>query len=128
MLQLKGYYGFTLQPNFWYGIDTETNQKIVTSGWENNGMVAIYYFNAGNSTWVLKWIDIEENDFLIEEIPKVDTSDKLSFSKWLEEIKGIDWNDYDEVYSDFMVDELNTEYQYYLYDETLLFVQKYMTE
>ena len=22
----KGYYGFTLQPNFWYGIDTETNQ------------------------------------------------------------------------------------------------------
>ena len=97
----KGYYGFTLQPNFWYGIDTETNQKIVTSGWENNGMVAIYYFNAGNSTWVLKW---------------------------LEEIKGIDWNDYDEVYSDFMVDELNTEYQYYLYDETPLFVQKYITE
>ena len=81
----KGYYGFTLQPNFWYGIDTETNQKIVTSGWENNGMVAIYYFNAGNSTWVLKWIDIEENDFLIEEIPKLRIS--CHFQNGLKKLK-----------------------------------------
>lgn len=129
MLKLKradyngNYHGFNLKEGFWYGIDTETNQFIATSGWECNGAVAIYYCIDGN--WEMSWIDIEE-DFEIENLPEINTDDKLLFVKWLEEEQGIDWNDFDENYSGQMARQIEEEYDSYYYDGLPQFVQKYL--
>lgn len=129
MLKLKradyagNYHGFTLKEGFWYGVDTDTNQYIATSGWECYGNVAMYYCINGN--WELEWIDVDE-DFLIENLPEVNTEDKLSFVEWLEEERGIDWSYYDNNYSEVSTREMEEEYDYYFYDGLPRFVQKYI--
>ena len=130
MLKLKradyhgNYHGFTLKEGFWYGKDTETETLIATSGWEGNGAVAIYSLTQGK--WEMEWWDIEETDFSLENIPEVNTEGKMSFVEWLEEEQGIDWNDYDENYSELMARQIEEEYDYYLYDGLPKFAQKYL--
>ena len=130
MLKLKradyhgNYHGFTLKEGFWYGTDTETGNLIATSGWESNGAVAIYSLTQGK--WEMEWWDIEETDFQLENIPEVNTEGKMSFVEWLEEEQGIDWNDYDENYSELMARQIEEEYDYYLYDGLPKFAQKYL--
>ena len=117
------YHGFTLKEGYWYGINTETNQLIATSGWESNGCVAIYTLEEGK--WEMSWYDIEETDFDLE-TPKVNTEGKLSFVKWLKEEQGIEWNDWDENYSGQMARQIEEEYDSYCYDGLPQFVQKYI--
>lgn len=130
MLKLKradydgNYHGFTLKEGFWYGQDTETGKYIATSGWECNGSVAIYFLTEGN--WKMEWIDIEETEFQLENIPEISTYDKMSFVKWLEEEQGIDWSDWDENYSGQMARQIEEEYDSYYYDGLPQFVQKYL--
>ena len=130
MLKLKRadypgtFHGFTLKEGFWYGTDTETGNYIATSGWENNGAVAIYSLVEGK--WKMEWWDIEETDFQLENIPEVNTEGKMSFVEWLEEEQGIDWNDYDNNYSELMARQIEEEYDYYLYDGLPKFAQKYL--
>ena len=130
MLKLKfadypgTYHGFTLKEGFWYGTDTETGCYIATSGWECNGAVAIYFLTQGK--WEMSWIDIEETDFVLENIPEVNTEGKMSFVEWLEEEQGIDWNDWDNNYSGLMEKQIEEEYDSYYYDGLPKFVQKYM--
>ena len=130
MLKLKyadypgTYHGFTLKEGFWYGTDTETGNPIATSGWENNGAVAIYSLVEGK--WKMEWWDIEETDFQLENIPEVNTEGKMPFVEWLEEEQGIDWNDYDNNYSELMARQIEEEYDYYLYDGLPRFLQKYI--
>ena len=130
MLKLKradyhgNYHGFTLKEGFWYGKDTETETLIATSGWEGNGAVAIYSLTQGK--WEMEWWDIEETDFQLENIPEINTEGKMSFVEWLEEEQGIDWNDYDENYSELMARQIEEEYDYYLYDGLPRFLQKYI--
>ena len=129
MLKLKyadypgTYHGFTLKEGFWYGIDTETGNPIATSGWENNGAVAIYSLVEGK--WEMTWWDIEETDFVIENIPQINTEGKMSFVEWIED-QGIDWNDWDENYSGQMARQIEEEYDSYYYDGLPRFVQKYI--
>ena len=129
MLKLKyadypgTYHGFTLKEGFWYGTDTETGNPIATSGWENNGAVAIYSLVEGK--WKMEWWDIEETDFQLENIPEINTEDKMSFVKWLEKEQGIDWNDWDENYSGQMARQIEEEYDTYYYDLPK-FAQKYI--
>lgn len=129
MLKLKradyngNYHGFALKEGFWYGIDTNTNQYIATSGWESYGAVAIYYLTA--SGWEMSWVDIEE-DFELDNIPEVNTEGKMAFVKWLEEEQGIDWNDWDENYSGQMAKQIEEGYDSYYYDGLPQFVQKYV--
>ena len=130
MLKLKyadypgTYHGFTLKEGFWYGTDTETSNPIATSGWESNGSVAIYSLIEGK--WKMEWLDIEETDFVLENIPQINTEDKMSFVEWLEEEHGIDWNDWDENYSGQMAMQIEEEYDCYLYDGLPKFAQKYL--
>ena len=130
MLKLKyadypgTYHGFTLKEGFWYGTDTETGNPIATSGWENNGSVAIYSLIEGK--WKMEWWDIEETDFVLENIPQINTEDKMSFVEWLEEEQGIDWNDWDENYSGLMARQIEEEYESYLHDGLPKFAQKYL--
>ena len=130
MLKLKHadypgtFHGFTLKEGFWYGTDTETGNYIATSGWENNGAVAIYSLVEGK--WKMEWWDIEETDFQLENIPEVNTEGKMPFVEWLEEEQGIDWNDYDNNYSELMARQIEEEYDYYLYDGLPKFAQKYL--
>ena len=130
MLKLKradyhgNYHGFTLKEGFWYGKDTETETLIATSGWEGNGAVAIYSLTQGK--WEMEWWDIEETDFQLENVPEINTDGKMSFVEWLEEEQGIDWNDYDENYSELMARQIEEEYDYYLYDGLPKFAQKYL--
>ena len=129
MLKLKyadypgTYHGFTLKEGFWYGTDTETGNPIATSGWESNGAVAIYSIIEGK--WKMEWWDIEETDFQLENIPEINTEDKMSFVKWLEKEQGIDWNDWDENYSGQMARQIEEEYDTYYYDLPK-FAQKYI--
>ena len=130
MLKLKyadypgTYHGFTLKEGFWYGTDTETGNPIATSGWENNGAVAIYSLVEGK--WEMEWWDIEETDFVLENIPQINTEDKMSFVEWLDEEQGINWNDWDENYSGQMAMQIEEEYDCYLYDGLPKFAQKYL--
>ena len=130
MLNLKradyngNYHGFSLKEGFWYGVDTETNQPIATSGWECGDCVAIYFLTEGK--WEMEWIDIGETDFQLENIPEVNTENKLSFVTWLEEVQGIDQYDWDENYSGQMAAQIEEEYNSYLCDGLPKFVQKYI--
>lgn len=128
MLKLKradyngNFHGFTLKEGFWYGTDTATNQFVATSGWECNRAVAMYFLTEGN--WKMEWIDIEETDFQLENIPKISTDNKMSFVKWLEKEREITWNEWDENYSGQMARQIEEEYDSYFYDGLPQFVQK----
>lgn len=114
--EAKQYYGFTVKEGFWYGIDTETNKPIATSGWEYDGYVKIYTYSEENDQWSDYWCIIEETEFLCENVPEVNTENKMSFNKWLREEKGIEWNDYDENYSSSATREIEDEYDLYYYE------------
>lgn len=118
------YHGFTLKEGFWYGIDTETSQFIATSGWECNGNVAIYFLI--EDKWEMEWVSIEETNFQISNIPEINTEGKLSFIAWLKEVQGIDWDDWDENYSEQMAKQIEEEYDSYYYEGLPQFVQKYI--
>lgn len=129
MLKLKradypgNFHGFSLKEGFWYGTDTETGRYIAASGWESNGNAAIYFLE--NEGWQLHWIDIEA-DFQIENIPDIETREKLSFVEWLEKEQKIAWNDWDVNYSGVMAEQIRGEYKHYLYPELPLFVQEFL--
>ena len=128
MLKLKyadyqgTYHDFTLKEGYWYGENTETGCYIATSGWESNRAVAIYSLTQGK--WTMEWIDIEETNFQLENVPEVNTEGKMSFSEWLEEEQGIDWNDWDSNYSGLMASQIEEEYESYLYDGLPRFVRE----
>lgn len=115
------YHGFTLQKGFWYGVDTETGKYIAASGWESDGNTAVY-FKEGNS-WIMRWIDVD-SEFYLENIPRIDIGGKMSFTDWLEVIKGITPEEFDEFYN---WDEEYKEYNNsYLYDGLPQFVINYI--
>ena len=115
------YHGFTLKKDFWYGADTENNQLVATSGGECNGMLAVYYLDG--EKWEMKWLDIDETDFELENLPKVDASGKLPFAEWLKEEIGITMEEFDECYNG---DEFDEEYALYLTDGMPAFARKYL--
>lgn len=115
------YYGFTLQNGFWYGVDTETEKYVATSGWECNGYVAVYFKN--ENSWDMEWIDIENTDFELENIPKVNTRNKMSFNEWIKEVVGITPEEFD---NNCDGDQEYEEYKSYLYDGFPKFMQKYL--
>ena len=121
--EIAKYHGFTLQNGFWYGEDTETGRYIATSGWECNGCVAIYFRN-GNS-WDMQWTSIEEEDFLLENLPEVNTSGKLEFNQWLKKEIGVTPEYFDNNYTG---NEEYEEYESYLYDGLPKFVRKYISD
>ena len=72
----------------------------------------------------MDWRSIEETDFHLENLPEVNTENKMSFVEWLEKEQGIDWNDFDENYSEISARQIEDEYNYYLYDGLPQFVRK----
>lgn len=130
MLKLKkadypgNYHGFSLKENYWYGQDMETGKTIATSGWECNGCVAIYFLT--DHKWEMEWINISDTDFTLENIPEVNTKNKLPFNQWLETEIGISWNEYDNNYSGMQAKQIEEEYLSYYYDDLPQFVIKYM--
>ena len=117
----KDFHGFKLQNGFWFGIDTESNQYIATSGWECNGCVAIY-FNTGDS-WKMEWISIEDAEFELENLPEINMEGKMSFNEWLESELGVTPEYFDENYSGNQEFE---EYNDYLYDGLPRFAREYL--
>ena len=127
----KDYYGFDLQEGFWDGEDTATGQKIATSGWEMNDSVALYFLENENQqeTWKMNWVDNYRNFELdLENFPKIDTSEKMTFSTWLEEVQGISYHDYDENYSPVEATDLEKQYEAYYSDNVPEFVKIYAEE
>lgn len=121
--ETANYHGFTLKQGFYYGVNTETNQPICSSGWESGNFVYIYTLTEGK--WVGDWYDISE-EFKIENIEIPNTKGKLSFPDWLEEYQDISWGYFDNNYSGQMADEMYDEYNVYLYGELPKFVIKYI--
>lgn len=119
--EIAKYHGFTLQNGFWYGTDDETGKYIATSGWECNRCVAIYFKN--ENSWDMEWVDIDETDFELENIPIVNTENKITFNQWLEEVIGVTFEYFDNNYNG---DQEYEEYDNYLYDGLPKFVQKYL--
>lgn len=73
-----------------------------------------------------EWYSIEETVFYIENIPDVNTTNKMPFYEWLNEEIGISRDDWDENYSESAARQIEEEYDYYLYDNLPKFVQKYL--
>ena len=119
--EAANYHGFTVKKGFWYGIDAETDEYVVTSGWEDNHYVCVYCCK--NNTWEQEWLDVEDTDFELENIPIQNTEDKMSFTEWLNNKYGISWNEWDDRPDS---GEINQEYTDYLYDGLPRFVQKYL--
>ena len=125
------YYNFSLKEGDWYGEDTETGMKIATSGWEISENVALYFLKEedGNLSWEMEWVPNYCNfELNLENFPKVDVSNKMTFSQWLEETQGITYEDYDENYSITGSDALEIEYNEYWTNETPKFVELYAAE
>lgn len=102
-------------------MDTETKKYIATSGWECNGCVAIYFKN--EKSWDMEWVDIEDIDFELKNIPIVNTEDKMSFKQWIEKVVGVTWEYFDNNYDG---SQEYDEYNSYLYDGLPKFVCKYL--
>lgn len=118
------FHGFILKEGFYYGIDTETENYIAASGWEEgHGNVAIYFLE--NGKWKMHWVDAE-SDFQIENLPDIPTDNKMSFAGWLEEYQGISWNDWDNNYSEEAARQIEEEYNRYYYDGLPQFVIKFL--
>lgn len=113
--QSKDYFGFTLQNNFWYGKAKENDKyyKVATSGWESNGSVAVYFKDNDTNEWDLHWVDPEyiNTDKYYE--PK---ENALSFKDWLNNEIGISYNEFDEYFQGYMVEEIKKQYYDYLYN------------
>lgn len=116
------YHGFTLRPDYWYGVDTKTGKYIATSGWEFNRNVAIYFKSGKN--WDMDWVSIDDEEFELENIPIINTSGKMNFQEYLREKIGISYHEYDENCGDN--DEAWEEYQSYLHDDWPRFVWEYI--
>lgn len=107
------YHGFTLKNGYWYGIDTETETYVTTSGWTCNGCVAIY-FKAGNK-WDMQWVDYEDDfDQFNLSYPEI-KGDKLPYEVWLEQ---------NPDYSFWTEEDLYEAYDQYLYDGMSVFAIK----
>lgn len=113
----RNYHGFTLQSGFWYGKEAD-GTPVATSGWEMNGLVAVY-FQKGEK-WEMRWIEEEEIDPDVSDL-KINSSSKMSFSKWLEETWGMCWSEFD---NNSDRDEACEEYDCYLYDNLPHFVRR----
>ena len=99
--------GFCVKSGFWVGYDEETNQAVASSGWENNGQLAIYRFADGK--WLLDWVDDDR-----EHIYPFTTFEQVnyeSFDEWFEAEYGEGFSDYEGYLED--VDE---QYESFLYD------------
>lgn len=107
------YYGFTLKPGYFYGT-TETGVPVATSGWEDSiGNVYIYTLTEGK--WSGAWYHPDDEPISVSNLPEI-SEGKLSFTDWLEEVQGIDWNDWDENYSGSMASEIEEAYERYYHD------------
>lgn len=127
----KDYYGFGVKKGFWYGEDTESGKKIATSGWEISDNVAMYFLEKEENieSWNMYWIDNSQNFKLdMENFPKVNIAEKMSFSTWLEEVQGITYEDYDENYSGKAEDNLLLLYTAYYTNNTPRFIEIYAEE
>ena len=121
--ETKNYKGFFLKEGFWYGVDTETHKEVVTSGWECNGAVAIYFLESDN-TWKMMWIDLEEVE--VEYSRKDILENKMSFAEWLETEKSISWSYFDDNYHGTMAEQIVEEYQTYYFDGLPKFAHEYV--
>lgn len=120
--ETMNFHGFTVKPGFYYGVDCETNTPIATSGWESDGCAGIYFLYPEG--FRLYWVDPEEEEIQACGYPMPETEGKISFAKWLSECCGIDWNSFDENYSDCALKEIEEEYRLYFYDELPRFVTR----
>lgn len=105
------YHGFTIKKGHFYGEDTETQQKVVATGWEVEGNVALYCLE--KKKWVLHWIDplyISK----VENLPDFETG-KLSFPEWLKK-EGIPWEEYENELDLDSIEEIDQDYEYYFYE------------
>lgn len=120
------FHGFTLKEGYYYGQDTDSGNYIATSGWEDgNENVAIYFLES--EKWIMHWIDAE-SEFQIENLPEIQTDNKMSFENWLESDQGISWNDWDENYSGESARQIEEEYDRYYYDGLPQFVIKFIEQ
>ncbi len=118
------YHGFNLKKGYYYGEDTKTGKLIATSGWCAYGSVALYELK--NGRWKLAWVNIkEEIEYLsIDNLPEINTNNKMPFNEWLNE-KGMTFNEWDNSDFDSRM-EIESEYDYYYYDELPEFVIAYL--
>lgn len=115
------YHGFTLKEGFWYGMDIESGCYAATSGWENGNAVSMYIRDK-DGKWQLTWNDINETDFILENVPPIPAG-KMDFKDWISD-------KYDMSYQEYLNSDesafIDTNYEDYLYDCIPLFVRKYM--
>lgn len=74
----------------------------------------------------MSWLDIEETDFQLENLPNVETEGKLSFVDWLEDCYGMTWAEYDINCPETETAQIEEEYESYYYDGLPKFVRKYL--
>lgn len=116
------YHKFNIKEGYWYGVNTETNLPIATSGWyiENTKELAVYTLIDG-LWWALSWEHYDEMQFALDEY-RENAKDKLPFREWIEKM-GYSHIDSEE---EFDEKEYYEEYDRYLYGVELSeYVRKY---
>ena len=118
------YHGFILKGNsdFYYGIDTETEDLIATSGHveASHGYTYLYLYRFNDGQWIGDEVEVESTECQFESFPDKDfiesrSHEVESFNKYLEEIEGISFNEYDESIDVSEVDRIWERYYQYCY-------------
>lgn len=111
------YHGFTIQPGFWCGYDSETKEYLASSGWEVGNNLALY--RCTEHGWEMEWLDQEEVEIAAGGFTAPDLESKKSFNQWLREDYGVEPEYYDNNYSN--TEQVEEEYRNYYYDGLPLF-------
>lgn len=89
--------------------------------------MAVYYLREDG--WELEWLPLEDTDFDLNpaDIPKVKTAGKLTFKEWLENKTGFSYQQWEDLLDgSIQGEEIEEEYQRYLYDDLPKFIRKYL--
>lgn len=91
------------------------------------GCLAVYYLSG--DSWKLEWLSVEDTDFDLNpaDLPKIKTDGKLPFKEWLKNENGFSYHQWEDLLDgSIQGEEIEEEYQRYLYDDLPKFIRKYL--
>ena len=131
--------GFVVKKGYWYGEDTELNQKVVFSGGvdkyqlkkhaDNDLWIGLYFYRPSGQ-WEFDWVNLDEGDYLIEDADSYEKiKNPISFDEWVDNqfVSGISTPESAYAKALHMQYSLMDQYNQYLYGDKLpIFAVRYI--
>ena len=111
---------FKLFPGYWYGLDTETNELVVTSGLENENNIKLYRSSEHIFGWMQSWEDERELNIIACNFRQPTIEEKCEYSAFIDYYIGSDES------KRMTIDELESKYFDYLYEKLPMFARENM--